>query len=124
MTNVSTDRFRDVLLAERERIQHAVEYLQLESAGSLDDETGAYVTGSVDDHLGDVASETAERELDYSLEDSAGTVLSEIDAALERIDRGTYGKCTACGRPIDEGRLEARPWASLCIDDQRRLERP
>ena len=46
--------------------------------------------------------------------------LAEIDAALRRIDEGTYGTCEFCGEPIGAGRLRALPWARLCIDDQRR----
>lgn len=42
--------------------------------------------------------------------------LEEIDAAFARLDRGTYGTCERCGRPIADGRLEARPTARLCID--------
>ncbi|NYF98333.1 TraR/DksA family transcriptional regulator [Janibacter cremeus] len=42
--------------------------------------------------------------------------LEEIDAALERLDRGDYGTCEQCGRPIGPGRLEARPTARRCID--------
>lgn len=41
---------------------------------------------------------------------------NEIDAALERLDGGTFGVCLSCGQPIAESRLEARPWAAYCID--------
>jgi DnaK suppressor protein len=37
--------------------------------------------------------------------------------ALEKLDEGTYGSCDVCGRPIPEGRLEALPWAVLCVED-------
>ena len=46
--------------------------------------------------------------------------LKEIEAALGRIDDGTYGACQLCGKPIGAERLRALPWARLCIDDQRR----
>ena len=123
MSELSTDRFRDALLEERGRVQRAIEYLHQENPGSLEEGTGELVSSSVDDHMGDLATETFDRELDYTLEDNAEAVLAQIDAALERIENGTYGICEVCGRPIDAARLEARPWASLCIDDQRRQER-
>lgn len=41
--------------------------------------------------------------------------IEEIDAALGRIDRGTYGVCTSCGAAIPEERLELRPFASTCV---------
>ena len=119
---ISTDHFREALLEERARIEQAREQLQNDHPGSLTDETGDLATSSWDEHLGDAATETHDREVDYGLEENADQVLGEIDAALKRIDAGTYGTCEVCGRPIGEGRLEARPWATLCIDDQRRRE--
>ncbi len=41
--------------------------------------------------------------------------VAEIDAALERVDAGTYGRCEACGNPIPEARLEVVPEATLCV---------
>ena len=76
-----------------------------------------------DNHLGDTATETYDRELGYTLEENSEHVLAEIDAALKRIEDGTYGTCTNCGKEIPEERLEARPWATLCIDCQRERER-
>ena len=42
--------------------------------------------------------------------------------ALQRIEDGTYGKCIACGRPIEAARLEAIPWAAYCLDDQEKQD--
>lgn len=42
--------------------------------------------------------------------------LAEADAALARVTSGTYGLCVSCGRPIAAGRLEARPFAALCVE--------
>jgi RNA polymerase-binding transcription factor DksA len=42
--------------------------------------------------------------------------LTDVERALGRIDAGTYGACERCGKPIDPARLEARPWALLCMD--------
>lgn len=49
-------------------------------------------------------------------------LLAQVDAALERIKAGTYGKCTNCGRPIQPARLRALPYVSLCIDCQTKSE--
>lgn len=122
MTKVQTDRFRDLLMEERARIEHARDQIKSDHPGSLTDETGDLVSGGWDGHLGDAASETHDREVDYGLEENADQVLGEIDAALKRMDAGTYGTCEVCGNPIAPERLEARPWATLCIDDQRRRE--
>ena len=61
--------------------------------------------------------------MDYSLEENSAHVLDEIDAALARIDDGSYGTCSRCGKPIGEERLEAMPYATLCIDCKRLEER-
>ena len=86
---------------------------------SLEDETGesrAPTTTSAD-----TATETYDREIDDGLEENAEQLLCEIDAALARIEEGTYGTCAVCGKPIAAERLEALPWATLCIDDARKL---
>jgi DnaK suppressor protein len=119
--SIDTEHFRTLLLEERARVQHAIDRLHDDHAESLEDETDELATAA-DNHMGDVAQATLDREIDYSLEDNSGLVLNEIDAALKRIDEGTYGACTECGREISEERLEARPWAALCIDDARKAE--
>ena len=116
MTNLATDHFRDLLLEQRQSIEHARDAIQNDHPGSLSEETGDLVSGGWDGHLGDAATETHDREVDYGLEENADQVLGEIDAALKRIDEGTYGTCEVCGKPIGEERLEALPWADLCID--------
>ncbi|HEV8249921.1 MAG TPA: TraR/DksA C4-type zinc finger protein [Gaiellaceae bacterium] len=119
MTQVDVERFRTMLLEERERTVAAIEFLHEENPGSIEDETGEETQG--DEHPADAATATYDRELDYSLEDGAENVLRLIDEALARIEAGTYGTCRVCGRDIGEERLEARPWTDLCIDDARRL---
>ena len=49
---------------------------------------------------------------------NAQTLLAEVDAALKRLDSGSYGMCAVCGREIGARRLDALPYATLCIDDQ------
>ena len=123
MSSVDTEHFRPLLMEERERVQRTIAHLRDEHPGSLDDETDELATDS-DNHMGDLAGATLDREIDYSLGENAGQVLDAIDAALARIEDGTYGTCTECGREIAPERLEAHPWASLCIDDARRAEGP
>src|SRR5215470_16438810 len=83
--DVDSERFRTALLDERARLQSAIDYLHRETPGSLEDETEE-VLGSADNHLGDAASGTLDREIDYTLEEHSGGVLGQIDAALVRID--------------------------------------
>jgi RNA polymerase-binding transcription factor len=50
-------------------------------------------------------------------------MLRLVRDALHRIEDGTYGKCTACGRPIEAARLEAIPWAAYCLEDQEKQDK-
>jgi RNA polymerase-binding protein DksA len=120
--SIDTERFRTELLNERQRVQSAIENLRESHPGTIDDETEE-ITATSDNHLGDAATATLGREIDYTLGENSEQVLSEINIALERIEKGTYGTCIVCGRAIGEERLEAYPWASLCIDDARKAER-
>ena len=43
--------------------------------------------------------------------------LADVERALEKLDEGTYGRCDVCGEPIGAERLEAMPWATLCVND-------
>ena len=119
--SIDTERFRDALLEERRRVEHALATLRDEHPGSLDEEVEE-IAATSDNHLAETATATLGREIDYTLGDNAEHVLAGIDAALKRIEEGTYGTCAGCGTEIPEGRLEANPWASLCIDCKRRAE--
>ena len=119
-TAVDADHFRKRLLEERERVQEALDYLHDESPGSIQDETQ---DSTADNHPGDMATVTFDRELDYTLEENEGRLLEAIDASLKRIDDGTYGMCVNCGQPIGAERLEALPWTTQCIDCKRKEER-
>ena len=89
----------------------------------MEDELGELTGRGLDNHLGDMASVTFDRELDEGLEEGAQQTLEQIDRAIAKLDDGTYGTCERCGREIGEERLRARPWALLCIDDQRLVDR-
>jgi DnaK suppressor protein len=65
------------------------------------------------------ASHVFEQQRDLALRERSERALADVDGALARLDAGTYGSCTSCGRPIAAERLEALPWAPLCIDCQR-----
>jgi RNA polymerase-binding protein DksA len=117
---IDTEHFRKRLLDERERVQEALDYLHEENPGSMEDETQEIPS---DNHPGDVATITLDREIDYTLEENSERLLAAIDAALQRIEDGTYGTCTNCGQPIATERLDALPYTTQCIDCKRKEER-
>ena len=118
---IDTEQLRQRMLEARQRVVDAIDNIHAENPGSIGDETEE--TTFQDNHLGDIATATFDREMASTLEDNSAHVLAEIDAALKRIDEGTFGVCTRCGQPIDAERLEALPWATLCIEDKRKQER-
>jgi RNA polymerase-binding transcription factor len=72
---------------------------------------------------GDLATISHNKELLYNLHESDFQRLKSIQEALKRMDRGEYGECIRCGEDINEKRLMAVPWATLCIQCQEEAER-
>ena len=106
---------------ERTRLQGIRDGLQREQdEGSS--ETGGELS-SIDQHPGDSGTETFEMEKNVSLLEQVDDELQEIEAAAQRLERGTYGTCQACGRPIGNPRLEAMPATRFCVEDQAKAER-
>ena len=119
MSMIDTDRFRGPLLERQEQLQATIRRHDI-GGSSLLDETGELMSSNADNHLADTASETFERELDEGLEADAVRQLRQVEAALARLENGTYGTCEVCGKAIPEERLEAIPWATLCVEDARK----
>ncbi|MBA3843425.1 MAG: TraR/DksA C4-type zinc finger protein [Actinobacteria bacterium] len=118
---IDTEEFRTLLTDERERLSKADKFLDDENPGTIEEELGEVGSGGTDNHLADTATATHDRELDAGIQEGVAQTLAEIDAALARIDAGTYGMCEMCDKPIGEERLRAIPWARFCIEDQRRV---
>ena len=121
MSAIDIDAQRARLEEERARLADAVRFLARENPGSLEDELGEIAAGN-DNHLGDMATATFDRELDEGLGERAQQTLADIGRALTKIDDGSYGTCEVCGKAIAPERLKAIPWARLCIEDQRRQD--
>ncbi len=73
--------------------------------------------------LADRASAETDRALELRTRDRQRKLISKIDAAMRRIDEGTYGYCEETGEPISLKRLDARPIATLSLEAQERHER-
>ena len=115
---IDVEARRAELCALRERMVAAAEGIIAD-----DEESGELNSAAGDQHLADHATDMVDREVDESLEENAERVIHEIDDALARLDAGTYGLCGVCGERIPEERLDAVPYATLCIEDKRKLER-
>ena len=111
METVDPDIVRAALLEERARL-----------LGEIDETIiapGQMTYGS----QAAAASQVFEQQRDLALRDRATAHLELVDAALQRLDEGTFGACRRCGDPIAPARLEALPWAAYCIDCQRAVDR-
>lgn len=67
--------------------------------------------------IGEGTSMAIDRLAQVAVHDRLQLTRADVIRALEKLDEGTYGTCDVCGRPIAEGRLEALPWAVLCVED-------
>src|SRR5579863_5575412 len=101
------EQARERLLAEQARLQDVRDAADRLSAAANEAETGELSTA--DQHPAEQATETLEREIDAGVLQRVDAELAEVDAALSRLDAGTYGVCEICGKTIADGRLEAMP---------------
>ena len=117
MSTLSTAPFKQQLLAQRASL--------LEQLASLRGGTVGRAEASAD-HYGQSEDSTAQvstdRELEFALDARENDELSMVDAALRRIEAGTYGHCIDCGAEIPAARLHAAPEASRCIACQQKAE--
>jgi len=104
---------RESLLAERGNYLRQAEELKAQADSlALEHEPGDV---QFDEEGGEGGTSNVDRELDLVLSAQALAAIEEIDRALAKIDAGTYGTCENCGQPIAEARLEAIPYAALCV---------
>ncbi len=115
-TKTQMRAIRSSLLEEREQL--------LEQVAELDAEADVknWRDAGFDDDPADSGSASFERETAQSLSNHARGLLEQIDDAVRRIDAGTYGRCERCDEPIEMERLEAIPYATLCLACKRRDE--
>jgi DnaK suppressor protein len=122
-SHVNVERARERLLQERNRLHGIRDGLTTEQGLDESERDALSELSLADQHPADLGTEMFEREKDLSIAERIDAELTDIERALKRIDEGTYGICEACGRPIGRARLEARPEARFCVDDQARAER-
>ncbi|MHB8840164.1 MAG: TraR/DksA family transcriptional regulator [Candidatus Aquicultor sp.] len=112
--------FRERLLKLKADLEGELKYVDKTWDESQSEWTGE---NQYDNHMGDLGTATYSREQDLSLGLNTRDLMAKVDEALKRIDEGTYGFCRVCGRPIERERLEALPYADLCIEDKKKEEK-
>lgn len=92
---------------------------QLGARGANPDDESMDESG-LETQFADAAQTSAERDRELRVIEKLREQLASVNAALERIKEGTYGICERCGNPIEEARLEALPYATLCLNDKQK----
>lgn len=110
---METERARELLAEERERVERDLSGLGRQDAGEVSDQRSP----------ADEATDVFEDERDEGLAESLRETLAAIERAEQRIEDGTYGRSVESGEPIPDERLEAIPWAERTTEEQRRFER-
>jgi DnaK suppressor protein len=122
MAEIDIAAMRQKLVAERERLR---EELARVNGGLIDGTVGEVFAGrdSTAGDMGDDAVDVSASERDEAIALNLEQLLAQVDAAIQRVDNGTYGVCMRCGKPIAPRRLEALPYATLCIECESIVER-
>lgn len=109
LTKAALDKHQKALEEEREALLGQIADLEIEA------DVKNWRDGGFDDDPADSGSANIERERAQSLSRHAQGLLQQIDGALARIDDKSYGTCTRCGKAIERARLNALPYAELCM---------
>ncbi|MDD3470042.1 MAG: TraR/DksA C4-type zinc finger protein [Thermoguttaceae bacterium] len=105
------ERYRNLLLQLRAKCTGGIAGLANTALG----ENGSESVSKMPTHPADLGTDTFEQEFSLTLLQNRGDTLKLIDAALQRIQDGTYGICETCGTRIPKPRLQAIPYASKCV---------
>jgi RNA polymerase-binding protein DksA len=118
LTLAEVRQFKIILLAKRNEILGDVTRMEYETLRKERSDLS-----NLPFHMADAGTDNYEMENTLGLMDSERKLIGEIDAALGRIDNGTYGSCEGNGEPIPRQRLKAIPWARYCVACARLLEK-
>lgn len=112
-------RHRKALEKEYARIRKCLD--SLEKSGSLNGEA-SYEPSGITSHPADLGTDVFERDLNLGLVTEESEVLHDVRDALDRIEKGNYGICEACGGQVEPGRLSVIPYARNCLECQKKAE--
>ncbi len=113
---------RQRLNAERERLEQDI-YDRTQGPEAVVPVDPLLNSGGVPSHEADDADAITDYDRNQALLRNTRAMLAQVQAALQRLDNGSYGICERCGREIGARRIEALPYATLCIDCQEAVER-
>jgi DnaK suppressor protein len=114
MKSAELQAYKDQLLVLRARLRGDVNNLADSALRKSRTEANGDLS-SMPIHMADIGSDNYEQEFTLSLMENDGGTLAQIETSLERIEEGSYGQCEDCGVKIPKSRLNAIPYATLCV---------
>ena len=122
LTEQELKEFEARLLEERRKILKEMGHLETTVLKVNQRDSSGDLSG-YSFHMADAGTDAMEREKAFMFASTEGRAMMEINEALRRLYRGEYGICESCGQPIARGRLEAMPYARLCVSCKEKEER-
>ena len=121
MTDTDREGYRRQLQTLGDRLKGDVSGLSKEALRL----SGGEASGNLSNmpfHTADLGTDNFEQEMSVSLLENQDQILTDIAAAMRRLEGGTFGQCELCNKEIPKGRLHAAPYSSYCIDCAREME--
>ena len=117
MRKIELERYRNKLLDRRKGLLGDINKMSEESVSKRNSDLS-----SMPIHMADIGSDNYEQDVTLNLLEGEHEELRAIDLALGRITEGNYGMCDDCGKKIPKARLDAIPYAGLCVKCKREKE--
>lgn len=126
MEKEELSKFKTLLQSERAKLADGINHLERDNLNRSQRDAAGDLSG-YSFHMADMATDNFDREFSLDLVSTEQVILNRVEAALRRIDEGTYGTCENCSKPISLKRLKAVPYAELCIkckeDEEKKSKR-
>lgn len=115
MSILNIEGYKNMLLEKQNSLNNLVNKIN-EHHLNTNQMYGHSELSNYDNHPGDLGTDVFQVEMNHALKSHEQKIMKDVQEALERIENGTYGKCANCLHDIDEERLEALPYAKLCME--------
>lgn len=118
MNKAMLERFKKLLLKEREKLHRDIKHLDFKSRQDSSGDLSSYTF-----HMADLGTDNFDRDMNLDLHGTEQEIMKQVEDALVKIEDGTYGKCEVCRGNITIKRLKVIPYARFCLKCQEKMER-
>lgn len=120
MDKNKVDKYKSMLLKEREDIKQTIKDIKENFDGSITNSSGEI--SAYDNHPVDIGTELFMQEHNINLSDNQKNIMTKIDIALKNINEGNFGNCLVCGKEIEEERLDIIPYTVTCKNHREKID--